>query len=156
MPRGYQSLHLVPKSMGRTTSHSFACLCWENWKSAFSCWLIGIFFFTFQYSSDPAYVSYFDKCPELKFFFSNRIPEAALMARSYLPSKVSEIVAIWRRDLNKVTIERSLCGSLQMHLVVWFCCLNFVNLVNVPKGKGLDDFFMANKIALFHVLPKWQ
>ncbi|KAE9453448.1 hypothetical protein C3L33_14624, partial [Rhododendron williamsianum] len=34
---------------------------------------------------------------------SNRIPEAALMARSYLPSKVSEIVAIWRKDLNKVT-----------------------------------------------------
>lgn len=34
---------------------------------------------------------------------SNRIPEAALMARSYLPSKVSEIVAIWRKDLSKVT-----------------------------------------------------
>ncbi|KAH9714547.1 Coatomer subunit beta'-2 [Citrus sinensis] len=33
---------------------------------------------------------------------SNRIPEAALMARSYLPSKVSEIVAIWRKDLQKV------------------------------------------------------
>ncbi|OAY67498.1 Coatomer subunit beta'-1 [Ananas comosus] len=33
---------------------------------------------------------------------NNRIPEAALMARSYLPSKVSEIVAIWRNDLNKV------------------------------------------------------
>ncbi|CAI8601205.1 unnamed protein product [Vicia faba] len=33
---------------------------------------------------------------------SNRIPEAALMARSYLPSKVSEIVAIWRKDLGKV------------------------------------------------------
>ncbi|XP_044960915.1 coatomer subunit beta'-1 isoform X1 [Hordeum vulgare subsp. vulgare] len=33
---------------------------------------------------------------------SNRIPEAALMARSYLPSKVSEIVAIWRKDLSKV------------------------------------------------------
>ncbi|CAI0422636.1 unnamed protein product [Linum tenue] len=32
----------------------------------------------------------------------NRIPEAALMARSYLPSKVSEIVAIWRKDLSKV------------------------------------------------------
>ncbi|CAH8353618.1 unnamed protein product [Eruca vesicaria subsp. sativa] len=30
-----------------------------------------------------------------------RIPEAALMARSYLPSKVSEIVALWRKDLNK-------------------------------------------------------
>jgi hypothetical protein len=25
------------------------------------------------------------------------------MARSYLPSKVSEIVAIWRKDLNKVS-----------------------------------------------------
>ncbi|KAK4784753.1 hypothetical protein SAY86_019121 [Trapa natans] len=33
---------------------------------------------------------------------SNRIPEAALMARSYLPSKVSEMVAIWRNDLKKV------------------------------------------------------
>ncbi|KAL6954259.1 hypothetical protein U1Q18_006639 [Sarracenia purpurea var. burkii] len=33
---------------------------------------------------------------------SNRIPEAALMARSYLPSKVPEIVTIWRKDLNKV------------------------------------------------------
>ncbi|GLT52961.1 hypothetical protein SLA2020_262660 [Shorea laevis] len=36
---------------------------------------------------------------------SNRIPEAALMARSYLPSKVSEIVAIWRKDLNKVNTK---------------------------------------------------
>ncbi|WOH10749.1 hypothetical protein DCAR_0730219 [Daucus carota subsp. sativus] len=33
---------------------------------------------------------------------SNRIPEAALMARSYLPSKVSEIVALWRKDLVKI------------------------------------------------------
>ncbi|CAH2036488.1 unnamed protein product [Thlaspi arvense] len=33
---------------------------------------------------------------------NNRIPEAALMARSYLPSKVPEIVALWRKDLSKV------------------------------------------------------
>ncbi|GKD01785.1 hypothetical protein Tco_1172059 [Tanacetum coccineum] len=33
---------------------------------------------------------------------SNRIPEVALMARSYLPSKVSKIVALWRKDLKKV------------------------------------------------------
>ncbi|XP_042376618.1 coatomer subunit beta'-1-like [Zingiber officinale] len=33
---------------------------------------------------------------------SNRIPEAALMARSYLPSKVSEIVSVWKKDLSKV------------------------------------------------------
>ncbi|GAA0140697.1 vesicle coat protein [Lithospermum erythrorhizon] len=33
---------------------------------------------------------------------SNRIPEAALMARSYLPSKVSEVVEVWRKDVNKI------------------------------------------------------
>lgn len=37
-----------------------------------------------------------------RYLCSGRIPEAALMARSYLPSKVSEIVALWRKDLNKV------------------------------------------------------
>lgn len=36
--------------------------------------------------------------------YSKRIPEAALMARSYLPSKVSEIVATWKNDLHKVHI----------------------------------------------------
>ncbi|KAL6584698.1 hypothetical protein OROMI_003987 [Orobanche minor] len=36
---------------------------------------------------------------------SNRIPEAALMARSYLPSKVSEIVGLWRKDLNKINLK---------------------------------------------------
>ncbi|XP_078170306.1 coatomer subunit beta'-1 isoform X1 [Carex rostrata] len=36
---------------------------------------------------------------------SNRIPEAALMARSYLPSKVSEIVALWKNDLTKVNLK---------------------------------------------------
>ncbi|CAF2177000.1 unnamed protein product [Brassica napus] len=34
---------------------------------------------------------------------SNRIPEAALIARSYLPSRVSEIVAVWRKDLTKIS-----------------------------------------------------
>ncbi|KAL0724476.1 hypothetical protein Bca4012_039075 [Brassica carinata] len=34
---------------------------------------------------------------------SNRIPEAALIARSYLPSRVSEIVALWRNDLTKIS-----------------------------------------------------
>nr|BAD25013.1 putative Golgi-associated particle 102K chain [Oryza sativa Japonica Group] len=33
---------------------------------------------------------------------SNRIPEAALMSRSYLPSKVPEIVTLWKKDLQKV------------------------------------------------------
>ncbi|TXG52074.1 hypothetical protein EZV62_021243 [Acer yangbiense] len=38
-------------------------------------------------------------------FGSNRVPEAALMARSYLPSKVPKIDAIWRKDLHKVEIN---------------------------------------------------
>ncbi|KAL8043147.1 hypothetical protein ABFX02_09G099400 [Erythranthe guttata] len=42
-----------------------------------------------------------DDCLQL-LIDSNRIPEAALMARSYLPSKVSEIVDLWRKDLNKI------------------------------------------------------
>ncbi|WOG99222.1 hypothetical protein DCAR_0518570 [Daucus carota subsp. sativus] len=45
-----------------------------------------------------------EECLEL-LIESNRIPEAALMARSYLPSKVSEIVALWRKDLNKVNLK---------------------------------------------------
>ncbi|KAG8497080.1 hypothetical protein CXB51_008336 [Gossypium anomalum] len=53
---------------------------------------------------------------------SNRIPEAALMARSYLPSKVSEVVTIWRKDLNKVNPkaaetrvrEKRLCFQLSI------------------------------------------
>ncbi|RAL41296.1 hypothetical protein DM860_010090 [Cuscuta australis] len=42
-----------------------------------------------------------DECIQL-LVDSGRIPEAAFMARSYLPSKVSEVVSIWRKDLNKV------------------------------------------------------
>ncbi|XP_009786504.1 coatomer subunit beta'-2-like [Nicotiana sylvestris] len=42
-----------------------------------------------------------DECIQL-LVDSNRVPEAAFMARSYLPSKVSEIVSIWRKDLSKV------------------------------------------------------
>jgi hypothetical protein len=39
------------------------------------------------------------------------------MARSYLPSKVSEIVAIWRKDLNKVTVFQ----------LFYFCGFGFCN-----------------------------
>ncbi|OAE32528.1 hypothetical protein AXG93_3242s1510 [Marchantia polymorpha subsp. ruderalis] len=33
---------------------------------------------------------------------SNRIPEAAFFARTYLPSHVSEVVGLWRNDLKKI------------------------------------------------------
>lgn len=35
-------------------------------------------------------------------WYSNRIPEAAFMARTYTPSEVSNVVALWRNDLKKV------------------------------------------------------
>lgn len=34
-----------------------------------------------------------------------RIPEAAFLARSYMPSKVSEIVKLWREDLKSVSVK---------------------------------------------------
>lgn len=49
------------------------------------------------------------------FVYSNRIPEAALMARSYLPSKVSDIVALWKKDLNKVQS----CCLLSSFAIFW-------------------------------------
>ena len=33
---------------------------------------------------------------------TGRIPEAAFMARTYAPSRVSEVVAMWKADLSKV------------------------------------------------------
>ncbi|KAI3503058.1 hypothetical protein L1887_31493 [Cichorium endivia] len=36
---------------------------------------------------------------------SDPIPKSTLMARSYIPSKVSEVVALWREDLNEKAAE---------------------------------------------------
>ncbi|GJU20579.1 retrotransposon protein, putative, ty1-copia subclass [Tanacetum coccineum] len=65
----------------------------------------------------------------------NRIPEAALMARSYLPSKVSEIVALWRKDLKKVN-----------YVILTVCALGtfmIVSGVDEIKDDCLEAF--ANK-----------
>ncbi|KAG0606269.1 hypothetical protein M758_9G127200 [Ceratodon purpureus] len=56
--------------------------------------------------NNVAFVSLFllgkvEECIEL-LIESNRIPEAAFMARTYLPSQVSRIVALWRNDLKKI------------------------------------------------------
>ena len=56
-------------------------------------------------------------------FSSNRIPEAALMARSYLPSKVSEIVALWRKDLSKVTYL-SFYYNLLVNEIIYYMALS--------------------------------
>jgi coatomer subunit beta' len=54
-----------------------------------------------------AFVSFFvlgeiEKCFEL-LLDTNRIPEAALLARTYLPSQISRAVKLWREDLKQVS-----------------------------------------------------
>jgi len=54
-----------------------------------------------------AFVSLFilgelEKCFEL-LVETNRIPEAALLARTFLPSQISRAVALWREDLKQVS-----------------------------------------------------
>ena len=53
-----------------------------------------------------SFLSYFllgdlEKCLEI-LIESNRIPEAAFFARTYLPSEISRIVELWRVQLGKV------------------------------------------------------
>lgn len=42
-----------------------------------------------------------DQCLEL-LIKTNRLPEAAFLARTYLPSQVSRVVKLWRENLAKV------------------------------------------------------
>jgi coatomer subunit beta' len=56
--------------------------------------------------NNVAFVSMFmlkdiDGCIDL-LIETKRIPEAAFMARTYAPSRVSEIIALWKEDLSKV------------------------------------------------------
>lgn len=52
------------------------------------------------------------------------------MARSYLPSKVSDIVAIWRKDLNKVTYFGFLFPIIQQLVLVIDCLDMYCLLLN--------------------------
>jgi coatomer subunit beta' len=54
-----------------------------------------------------AFVSYLltgnvEECANL-LIATNRLPEAAFFARTYLPSRVEEIVSLWKDDLSKVS-----------------------------------------------------
>jgi len=56
--------------------------------------------------NNVSFLSYFllgdlEKCLEI-LITSNRIPEAAFFARTYLPSEISRVVALWRVQLGKV------------------------------------------------------
>ena len=61
--------------------------------------------------NNVAFVSMFmlkdiDGCIDL-LIETKRIPEAAFMARTYAPSRVSEIIALWKDDLSKGKQEGS-------------------------------------------------
>jgi len=56
-----------------------------------------------------AFASYFalnkiSDCIDL-LIEANRIPEAAFLARTYAPSRISEIVKLWREDLKTVSVK---------------------------------------------------
>uniref|UniRef100_A0A4W4GPG6 Coatomer subunit beta' n=1 Tax=Electrophorus electricus TaxID=8005 RepID=A0A4W4GPG6_ELEEL len=56
--------------------------------------------------NNVAFMTYFlqgklDQCLEL-LIRTNRLPEAAFLARTYLPSQVSRLVKLWRESLSKV------------------------------------------------------
>jgi len=63
-----------------------------------------------------AFVSYLvtgnvEECANI-LISTNRLPEAAFFARTYLPSRVEEIVSLWKEDLSKVseTAANALAG----------------------------------------------
>lgn len=82
------------------------------------------------------------------FLFSNRIPEAAFMARTYLPSQVSRIVSLWRNDLKKV--------SHPLKCAYMYCCVcypYFAPFQEVPVPTDSDysvvlDFFLTIYISI--------
>ena len=47
-----------------------------------------------------------EECLEL-LVNSGRIPEAAFMARTYLPSAMGDLVSLWKKDLAKVSTKAS-------------------------------------------------
>lgn len=82
-------LLLLYSSLGNSVGmKKLACLAKENGKNnvAFVCLFM---------------LGQLEECLQL-LVDSNRIPEAAFMARAYLPSKVSEIVKLWHNDLKKI------------------------------------------------------
>ncbi|GJW88160.1 hypothetical protein Tco_0163500 [Tanacetum coccineum] len=70
--------------------------------------------------------------------------QVALMARSYLPSKVSEIVTLWRKDLKKVNKEAELDELTRSHKDNH--CLEIISKddqvedeVPIPQPQGHDE-----------------
>ncbi|KAF6163025.1 hypothetical protein GIB67_021174 [Kingdonia uniflora] len=76
---------------------------------------------------------------------SNRIPEAALMARSYLPSKVLDIVAIWKKEFDDWQVSLAVESATTEQRGIYPSALEYLryksklNLVVVFKSLPFDE-----------------
>lgn len=53
---------------------------------------------------------------------AERVPEAAFLARTYLPSEMSRVLALWKENLGKVRADTGSNPSLPIHHL----CLNLL------------------------------
>lgn len=72
-----------------TMSPSSPTSCWARYGHLYTC------------DRTITYPLQLEKCLQI-LLDSNRIPEAAFFARTYLPSEISRIVELWREQLSKV------------------------------------------------------
>lgn len=110
--------------------HFFDYSCQANQKNASSSWWRGNpsqlhaiklpFGLIFQQSWESS-LHFWSFYTFISSFGSNHILEAAFMARSYLPSKVSDLVSIWRNNLSKVYDSHTKILFMGLFLFDDFC-----------------------------------
>ena len=79
-----------------------------------------------------------EACAEL-LVATKRLPEAAMFVRTYLPSKIEEIVALWKQDLSSVseTAAEALASP----------ALNPDNFPDLDIGLQVEQMFLAQRDA---------
>ncbi|KAF6173183.1 hypothetical protein GIB67_028481, partial [Kingdonia uniflora] len=71
---------------------------------------------------------------------SNRIPEPALMARSYLPSKVSDIVAIWKKEFDYWQVSLAVESATTEKRGIYPPALEYLRYANKLKLNLVEAF----------------
>ncbi|KAF6142001.1 hypothetical protein GIB67_037969 [Kingdonia uniflora] len=71
---------------------------------------------------------------------SNRIPEAALMARSYLPSKVLDIVAIWKKEFDDWQVSLAVDYATTEQRGIYPPALEYLRYANKSKLNLVEAF----------------
>jgi coatomer subunit beta' len=85
---------------------------------------------------------------------TGRVPEAALFARSYAPSKVPAIISKWKSDLGKVWLRWS-CGD---HVVAMGCaCVRACSVcVMVAQVNGKAAEALADPSVYDNLFPEFK